>query len=130
MCIYIYIYIYIYSIYIQGAYKLLEDFVSHNLGKKFRKIVKFLSITHSEHNIWNSPRVATAISWKKRKSVLEGNGCLTDRAYLVFGGNGSIAWTSTMSHMGRTSNAFKVTMKLQTFIFQMVITSCISVKYL
>ena len=47
-----------------------------------------------------------------------------------FGGNGSIAWTSAMSHVGRTSNAFKVTMKLQTFLFQMVVTSCISVQYL
>jgi hypothetical protein len=47
-----------------------------------------------------------------------------------FGGNGSIAWTSAVSHVGRTSNAFKVTMKLQTFLFQMVVTSCISVRYL
>jgi len=30
-----------------------------------------------------------------------------------FGGNGSIAWTSAVSHVGRTSNAFKVAMKLQ-----------------
>ena len=43
-----------------------------------------------------------------------------------FGGNGSIA----VSHVGCTSNAFKVTMKLQTFLFQMVVTSCISVQYL
>ena len=48
----------------------------------------------------------------------------------VFGGNGSIAWTSAVSHVGRTSNAFKVTMKLQVFLFQMVVTSCISVQYL
>jgi len=47
-----------------------------------------------------------------------------------FGGNGSTAWTSAVSHEGRTSNAFKVTMKLQTFLFQMVVTSCISVQYL
>jgi len=39
----------------------------------------------------------------------------------AFGGNGSIAWTSAVSHVGRTSNAFKVTM---------VVTSCISVQYL
>ena len=32
-----------------------------------------------------------------------------------------------MSHVGRTLNAFKVTMKLQTFLFQMVVTLCISV---
>jgi len=31
---------------------------------------------------------------------------------------------------GRTSNAFNVTLKLQTFLFQMVATSCISVQYL
>jgi len=47
-----------------------------------------------------------------------------------FGGNGSIVWTSAVSHVGRTSNAFKVTMKLQTFLFQTVVTSCISVEYL
>jgi len=35
-----------------------------------------------------------------------------------------------VSHVGRTSNAFKVTMKQQTFLFQMVATSCISVRYL
>ena len=46
------------------------------------------------------------------------------------GGNGSIAWTSAVSHVGRTSNAFKVTMKLQIFFFQMVVTSFISVQYL
>ena len=47
-----------------------------------------------------------------------------------FGGNGSITWTSAVSHVGRTSNAFEVTMKLQTFLSQMVVTSCISVQYL
>ena len=47
-----------------------------------------------------------------------------------FGGNGSIAWTSAVSHLGRTSNVFKVAMKLQTFLFQMVVTSRISVRYL
>ena len=47
-----------------------------------------------------------------------------------FGGNRSIAWTSAVSHVGRTSNAFKVTMKLQTFLFQIVVTTCISVQYL
>jgi hypothetical protein len=55
----------------------------HNLSRKCRKIVKFLSITHSERNIWNSPIVATAISREKRKPVLEGNGCLIDRVWLV-----------------------------------------------
>ena len=47
-----------------------------------------------------------------------------------FGGNGSIAWTSAVSHVGRTSNAVKVTMKLQIFLFQMVVRACICVQYL
>jgi hypothetical protein len=48
--------------------------------RKCRKIVKFLSIKHSERKICNVPIVATAISREKSKPVLEGNGCLTDRA--------------------------------------------------
>ena len=39
--------------------------------------MEFVSITHSERNIWDGPLVATAISREKRKPVLEGNGCLT-----------------------------------------------------
>ena len=50
----------------------------HNLSRKCRKIVKFVSITHSERDIWNGPTVAIAISREKRIQVLEGNGCLTD----------------------------------------------------
>src|SRR5215475_5740092 len=46
----------------------------HNLSRRCRKIVKFMSITHSERNIWNGPLVVTAISRDKRKPVLEGNG--------------------------------------------------------
>jgi hypothetical protein len=52
----------------------------HNLSRKCRKIVKVVSITHSERSIRNGPIVATAISWEKRIPVLEGNGCLADRA--------------------------------------------------
>jgi hypothetical protein len=44
-----------------------------------------------------------------------------------FGRNGSIARTSALSHVGCTSNAFKVTVTLQTFLFKMVVTSYISV---
>ena len=33
----------------------------HNLSRKCRKIVKFVSITHSECNIWDGHIVATAI---------------------------------------------------------------------
>jgi hypothetical protein len=52
----------------------------HNMSRKCRKIVKFVSITHSECIIWNGPVVATVISREKHKPVLEGNGCLTDQA--------------------------------------------------
>jgi hypothetical protein len=43
----------------------------HNMSRKYRKVVKFVSITHSERNIWNGPTVATAISREKCKPVLE-----------------------------------------------------------
>jgi hypothetical protein len=52
----------------------------HNLNVKCRKIVKFVSITHSERHLLNGPIVAYAISREQRIPVLEGNGCLTDRA--------------------------------------------------
>jgi hypothetical protein len=41
----------------------------HNLSEKCRKIIKFVSITHSERNIWNGSIVATAISREKRIPV-------------------------------------------------------------
>jgi hypothetical protein len=47
------------------------------LSRKFRNIVKFVSITHSERNIWNGPIVAIAISREKRKPVLELRSVLT-----------------------------------------------------
>ena len=65
-----------------------------------------------------SERINTAIGTSHKTCLRE------------FGGNGTIAWTSAVSHVGRTSNAFKVTMKLQTFFFQIVVTSCIYVQYL
>ena len=52
----------------------------HNLNRKCRKIVKFVSINTVNVYIWNGTIVATAISREKRKPVLEGNGCHTDRA--------------------------------------------------
>jgi hypothetical protein len=60
----------------------------HNLSRKCRKIVKLVSITHSARNISNGPVDATAILREKRKPVLEGNGCLTDRTWLVGPGIG------------------------------------------
>jgi hypothetical protein len=51
----------------------------HNLSRKCRKIVKFVSITLSERNIWNGPTFGNAIWRERRKPVLEDIGCLTDR---------------------------------------------------
>ena len=66
---------------------------------------------HLQRHYQNCDSASTPQSGTSNKTCLRG-----------FGGNGSIAWTSVVSHMGRTSNAFKVTMKLQTFLFQMVVT--------
>jgi len=74
---------------------------------------------HFQRHYQNCESASTPQSGMSHKTCLRG-----------FGGNGSIAWTSAVSHEGRTSNAFKVTMKQQTFLFQMVVTSCISVQYL
>ena len=74
---------------------------------------------HFQRHYQNCDRASTPQSETSHKTCLRG-----------FGWNESIAWPSAVSHEGRTSNAFKVTMKLQTFLFQMVVTSCISVQYL
>jgi hypothetical protein len=110
------------SVTIQGAYKFSEDFVP------------FVSITHSERNIW-SRTVFTSHHFQRHYQNCESastpqSGTSHKTCLWGFGGNGSIAWTSAVSHVGRTSNAFKVTMKLQTLLFQMVVTSCISDQYL
>jgi len=74
---------------------------------------------HFQRHYQNCESVSTPQSGTSHKICLRG-----------FGGNGTLAWTSAVSHEGRTSDAFKVTMKLPTFLFQMVVTSCISVQYL
>jgi hypothetical protein len=96
----IYIYIYIITVYII-PYKVRSIYIKtvrinyrrtsvrDNWSRKCRKIVKSVSITHSERNIWNGPIVATIISREKRKPLLEENGCFTDREYLVCPG---ISW--------------------------------------
>jgi hypothetical protein len=93
-----------------------------------------VSITHSERDIW-SRTMFTSHHFQRHYQNCESestpqSGTSHKTCLRVFGGNGSIAWTSAVSLVGRTSNAFKVTMKLQTFLFQMVVTSCNSVQYL
>ena len=110
------------SVYIQGAYKLSEDFAKPYFHKYWTEI-------HDVTTVWKR-NVCSFIVTLNAFSVHPTFDKSHKTCLRVFGGNGSNAWTSAVSHMGRTSNAFKVTMKLQTFLFQMVVTSCISVQYL
>ena len=99
---------------ISGAYKLSEDFAKPYFHKYWTEI-------HYITTIWKRI-VCTFIVTLNAIYVRQMCGTADVQAILPFGGNGSIAWTSAVSHVGRTSNAFKVTMKLQTFLFQMVVT--------
>ena len=108
--------------YILGEYKLSEDFAKpyfHKYWTEIRDVTTIWMSHHFQRHYQNCESASTPQSGTSHKTCLRG-----------FGGNGSIAWTSAVSHVGRTSNAFKVTMKLQTFLFQMIVTSCISVQYL
>ena len=107
---------------VQGAHKLSEDFAKPYFHKYWTEI-------HDVTTIWKRNVCSVTVTLNALdvhpQSGTSHKTCLTG-----FGRNGSITWTSAVSHVGRTSNAFKVTMKLQTFLFQMVLTSCISVQYL
>ena len=111
---------------IQGEYKLSEDFVTPG-HQTWQCVISSCGVSsrtmftshHFQRHHQNCDSASTPQLGTSHKTCLGG-----------FGGNGSIVWTSAVSHVGRTSNAFKVTMKLQTFLFQMVVTSCISVQYL
>jgi len=107
---------------VQGAYKLSEDFAKPHFQKYWTE-------THEVTTIWKR-NVCSFIVTLNAFDVLPSCDTSHKTCLRGFGRNGSIAWTSALSHEGRTSNAFNVTMKLQTFLFQMVVTSCISVQYL
>jgi hypothetical protein len=103
----------------------------HNLSRKCHKIVKFMLITHSEHNIWNGPIVAAVISGKGiNQRWREIAASLTEHSWCVL----EFAWCNSFVAVQR---AFRQQfacrghfMKLQMFIFLMVVTSCISVQFL
>jgi len=111
---------------IQGGYKLSEDFVTPG-HQTWQCVISSCGVSswtmftshHFQRHYQNCDSASTPQSGTSHKTSLGG-----------FGGKGSIAWTPAVSHVGRTSNAFNVTMKLQTFLFQMLVTSCISVQYL
>jgi len=116
---------------IQGVYKLSENFAKPYFHKYWteindvttiweRNVCSFIATSHLfQRHYQNCESASISQSGTSHKTCLKG-----------FGGNGSIAWKSAVSHVGRTSNAFKVTMKLQIFLFQMLVTSCTSVQYL
>jgi hypothetical protein len=88
-----------------------------------------LSRKANRHNIriWGSEKPVAVVEME-RDSPKVNVFCAVSRRRL-FGENGSTAWTSVASHVVRTSNAFKVITKLQTFLFQMPVVSCIFVYY-
>jgi hypothetical protein len=103
----------------------------HYLSRKCRKIVKFVSITHCERNIWNGLIVATAIS---RKNV---NQCWREMAASPTKCSWCVLEFALCNSFEAVPSAFRRQfgrrghdMKLQTFLFQMVVTSCMSVQYL
>ena len=107
---------------IQGAYKLSEDFAKPYFQKYWTEI-------HDVTTIWKR-NVCSFTVTLNAFDVCPTCDMADVQVILPFGGNGSIAWPSAVSHVGRTSNVFKVTVKLQTFLFQMVVTTCISVQFL
>jgi hypothetical protein len=59
--------------YLKAYYKVCINYqrisLHHNLSRKCYKIVKFMSITHNEHKVWNGRIVAIVISRGKCKPV-------------------------------------------------------------
>ena len=105
-----------------GAYKFSEDFAKsyfHKYRTEIHDVTTIWKSYHFQRHYQNCESASTPQSETSHKTCLRG-----------FGGNGNIAWTSAVSHVRRTSTAFKVTMKLQTLLFQTVVTACISVQYL
>ena len=70
-------------------------------------------------NVYVPPLPKTLPELRERINTAIGDVTQDMLDMIGFGGNGSVAWTSAVSHVGPTSNAFKVSMKLQTFLFQM-----------
>ena len=99
--------------------RILQIHIFTNTEQKYKMSRTMFTYHHFQRHYQNCKITSTPQSEMSHKTCLRG-----------FGGNGCIAWTSAVSHEGRTSNALKVTMKLQTFLFQMVVTSCISVQFL
>jgi hypothetical protein len=93
--------------------------------------MKFVSITHSKRNISNGRIVATTVSRETRKPVWkEMAASPTERIWYVleFARCNSfvVVQRAFRLQFGRRGHY----MKLQKFLVQMVVTSCISVQYL
>ena len=107
---------------LQGAYKVSEDFAKPYFHKYWTEI-------HDVTTIWKR-NVCSFIVTLNAFDVRPTCDTADVQAVLTFPPNPLKHILCDVSHVGRTSNAVKVTMKLQTFLFQMVVTSCISVQYL
>ena len=107
---------------IQSAYKSSEDFAKPYFHKYWTEI-------HAVTTIWKR-NVCSFIVTLNAFDVRPSCDTADVQAILPFPPNPLKHILCDVSHVGRTSNAFKVTRKLQTFLFQTVVTSCISVQYL
>ena len=108
--------------HIQVAYKLSEEFAKLYFHKYWTEI-------HDVTTIWKR-NVCRFIVTLNAFDLSPTCDTADVQAILPFPPNPLKIILCAVSHVGSISNAFKVTMKLQTFLFQMVVTSCISVQYL
>ena len=110
------------SCYIQGAYKLSEDFAKPYFHKYWTEI-------HDVTTIWKR-NVCGFIVTLNALNVCPTCDTADVQAILPFPPKPLKHVLCDVPDCRRTSNTFKVTMKLQTFLSQMAVTSCISVQYL
>ena len=75
--------------------RILQNHIFTDTEQKYMMLLPLERHTTSK----DTTRIARAHQHRKRERH-------TRHAWEGFGGNGSIAWTSAMSHVGRTSNAF------------------------
>ena len=107
---------------VRGVYKLSEDFANPYFHKYWTEM-------HDVTTIWKR-NVCRFIVTLNAFDVHPMCDMADVQAIVPFMPNPLKHVLCDVPDCGRTSNAFKVTMKLKTFLFQMVVTSWISVLYL
>jgi hypothetical protein len=81
----------------------------HNLSRKCRKIVKLVSITHSEGNIWYGPMVATAGVHKRTPARSMGWSCSGHRQHLLL-------LTTSITRPNRVISSCRVSFKDNVYV--------------